>query len=80
MHSTATVLVRYVQGMTRILWFKIYIEYIQIKLFYQGASLLFSGVFQRRFLTNLYTESPGEFTQSRHFVIVRYIGFILQTP
>lgn len=66
--------------MTRLLWFKIYTEYIQIKLFYQGASLLFSGVFQRRFLKNLYTDPPGQFTQSWRFVIVQYVGFNPQAP
>lgn len=64
--------------MIRLLWLKIYIEYIQIKLFYQGASLLFSGVFQWRFLTNLYTNSSEEFTQSWHFVTAHYVGFVLQ--
>lgn len=64
--------------MIRLLWLKIYIEYIQIKLFYQGASLLFSGVFQWRFLTNLYTNSSEEFTRSWHFVIAHSVGFVLQ--
>lgn len=45
MHSTASQVTRYVQWMACILWFEIYIQYTQIKLFYQGASLLFSGVF-----------------------------------
>lgn len=64
--------------MIRLLWLKIYIEYIQIKLFYQGASLLFSGVFQWKFLTNLYTNSSEEFTRSWHFVIAHSVGFVLQ--